>query len=129
MMAADKRVTGAPMFKATKIQRIRGSLFGGAGNVEQILKMFEWFRNPDMKPDWKFETDFAILQLSHEGLFLWGPEMIAMPVGLPYYAVGSGAEYALGAMECGAPADEAIRVAHKFDPYTGKELLVHKLKP
>jgi ATP-dependent protease HslVU (ClpYQ) peptidase subunit len=127
MMASDRRVTGGPMFRITKIQRIRGSLYGGAGNVEQILKMFEWFRNPDMKPDWKFGTEFEILQLSPEGLFLWGGEMIAMPLDLPHYAIGSGGAFALGAMEAGAPPAEAIRIAHKFDPYTGKELVTHKL--
>jgi hypothetical protein len=115
------------MFGITKIQRIRGSLYGGAGNVEQILKMFEWFKNPDMKPDWKFGVEFEILQLNAEGLFLWGGEMIAMPLDLPHYAIGSGGQLALGALECGAPPAEAIRIAHKFDPYTGRELVVHKL--
>lgn len=128
IMASDRRVTGGPMFKTTKIQRIKGSIYGGAGNLEQILKMFEWFKNPDMKPDWKFQPDFEILELSPDGLFVWGSEMIAVPVGMPYYAIGSGAHYALGALECGAPPEEAIRVAHKFDPYTGRELQVHKLK-
>lgn len=128
-MASDRRVTGGPMFKCTKIARIKGSLYGGAGDMAQILKMFEWFKNPDMKPDWKFQPEFEILQLSPEGLFLWGSEMIAIPVGMPYYAIGSGAAFALGALECGAPPNEAIRVAHKFDPYTGRELQVHKLNP
>jgi ATP-dependent protease HslVU (ClpYQ) peptidase subunit len=129
VIASDRRVTGGPMFKATKIQRIKGSLYGGAGNLEQIMKMFEWFKNPDMKPEWKFEPDFSILQVSAEGLFYWGTEMIAVPVGMPFYAIGSGANYALGALECGAPPEEAIRIAHKFDPYTGREVQVHKLKP
>jgi hypothetical protein len=127
VMASDRRVTGGPMFKGTKIQRIKGSLYGGAGNFEQILKMFEWFKNPDMKPDWKFQPEFEILQLSQEGLFLWGSEMIAIPVGMQYYSIGSGADFALGALECGAPPKDAIRVAHKFDPYTGSELQVHTL--
>jgi ATP-dependent protease HslVU (ClpYQ) peptidase subunit len=128
IMASDRRVTGGPMFKATKIQRIKGSIYGGAGNLEQIIKMFEWFRNPDMKPDWKFQPEFEILQLSPEGLFVWGCEMIAVPVGMPYYAIGSGSHYALGALECGAPPADAIRVAHKFDPYTGREVQIHKLQ-
>jgi ATP-dependent protease HslVU (ClpYQ) peptidase subunit len=127
MMASDRRVTGGPMFKATKIQRIKGSIYGGAGSIEQIAKMFEWFKNPDMKPDWKFQPEFEILQLSPEGLFLWGIEMIALPVEMPYYAIGSGAHYALGALECGAPVEEAIKIAHKFDPFTGREVQVHKL--
>jgi hypothetical protein len=129
VLASDRRVTGGPMFKATKIARIKGSLYGGAGNLEQIMKMFEWFKNPDMKPDWKFQPEFEILELNEGGLFVWGSEMIAVPVGMPYYAIGSGAPYALGALECGAPPSDAIRVAHKFDPYTGREIQVHKLKP
>lgn len=128
VMASDRRVTGGPMFKTTKIQRIHGSIYGGAGNVDQIFKMFEWFKNPDMKPEWKFEPDFEILQLSAEGLFVWTSEMIAIPVGMPYYAIGSGAHFALGALECGADPANAIRVAHKFDPYTGREVQTHTLK-
>lgn len=127
ILASDRRVTGGPMFKATKIQRINGSIYGGAGNLEQIMKMFEWFRNPDMKPDWKFQPEFEILQLSAAGIFYWSSEMIAVPVGMAYYAIGSGSHYALGALECGAPPEEAIKVAHKFDPYTGREVQVHKL--
>jgi hypothetical protein len=128
LLASDRRVTGGPMFKATKIARIKGSLYGGAGNLEQIMKMFEWFKNPDMKPDWKFQPEFEILQVCPEGIFYWSSEMIAVPVGMDFYAIGSGSHYALGALECGAPADEAIRVAHKFDPYTGREVQLHKLK-
>ena len=127
-LVSDRRVTGGPMFKATKIQRIKGSLYGGAGNLEQIMKMFEWFKNPDMKPDWKFQPEFEILQVNTDGIFYWGCEMIAVPVGMPYYAIGSGSHYALVALECGAPPTDAIRIAHKFDPYTGREVQVHKLK-
>jgi hypothetical protein len=124
---ADRKVTGLPMHRTTKIQRINGSLYGGAGSAEQIQKMFVWFANPDMKPDWKFEPDFHILQVSHQGIFFWGCEMVALPIPLPHYAVGSGSEYAIGALECGAPPDQAIKIASKYDPYTGSEVQRFKL--
>lgn len=38
--------------------------------------------------------------------------------GTPY-ACGSGREYALGAMAAGASADDAVRIASAFCPYTG----------
>lgn len=33
----------------------------------------------------------------------------------PFYAIGSGDEYAMGAMEAGATVEEAVRIACKFD--------------
>jgi hypothetical protein len=125
---ADRKVSGGPMYKTTKIQKINGSLYGGAGTLEQILKMFLWFSNPDMKPEWKFEPEFSILQVSVAGgIFYWGSEMIAVPISLPFYSVGSGSEFAIGALECGAPPDQAIKIAAKYDPYTGTEVQRHKL--
>lgn len=127
-MASDQRLTGGPMFKAQKIQRIKGSLYGGCGNYEQVLKMFEWFRNPDMKPEWKFEPDFVILQLSPEGLFWWGSEMIAMPINQAFFAVGSGGNYALGALEAGADLRSAVQIASKYDESTGHGVQCVKLQ-
>ena len=127
-MGSDRRVSGGSMFTAEKIQRIKGSLYGGCGNFEQVLKMFEWFKNPDMKPEWKFEPDFEILQLSPDGLFFWGSEMIAIPITMPYFAIGSGGHYALGAMECGADLAHAIRVASKYDSSTGHGIYLASLK-
>ena len=36
-----------------------------------------------------------------------------------FWAVGSGEEYALGAMAMGASAAQAVEVASQFDVYTG----------
>lgn len=126
-MASDQRLTGGPMFKAQKIQRIRGSLYGGCGNWEQVLKMFEWFRNPDMRPEWKFEPEFEIIQLSPQGLFLWGSEMVAMQITQGFYACGSGGHYAMGALENGADLKTAIRIASKYDEATGHGVQLVKL--
>jgi hypothetical protein len=127
-MAADQRISGGHMFKAFKIQRIKGSLYGGCGNWEQLLKMYEWFRNPDMKPDWKFQPEFEIIQLSAEGIFMWGPEMIACPVLQPYYATGSGGPYAMGALEAGADLRSAVQIAAKYDSATGHGVQVVQLQ-
>lgn len=107
------------MYAVQKLQRIKGSVYGGAGTYEHLLKMYEWFKNPDMKPDWKFQPDFEIIELSPEGLFLWGPEMIAMPISQPFYATGSGGAYAMGALEAGADLKSAIQIAAKYDNATG----------
>ena len=46
--------------------------------------------------------------------------------GTPY-AIGSGASYALGAMDAGATAKEAVKIASR-DVYTGGIIRTHKLK-
>lgn len=35
------------------------------------------------------------------------------------FAIGSGAKYAMAAMACGKTPAEAVKVAAKFDPFTG----------
>lgn len=49
-MAADKRVTGGPMFKTAKIARVNGSLIGFAGNTEQALRFIGY-------PEYCVESD------------------------------------------------------------------------
>ena len=44
---------------------------------------------------------------------------IKQEIEMPYFAWGSGAKYALGAMAKGASAEEAINIACQFDPYSG----------
>lgn len=128
-MASDTRVTGGPMFNTTKVRRIKDSLYGGAGNLSQILKMFLWFENPDQAPVWKEAPDFHILQVSPQGLFLWESEMIAIPTDTTFYAIGSGAEYAMGALACGATLAQAVQIAATFDPGTSGNMFFEPLAP
>ena len=41
-------------------------------------------------------------------------------------AIGSGAEYALGALHCGASAKDAVKAAIKYDIYSSGKILVKK---
>lgn len=47
------------------------------------------------------------------------PDSLSFPA-----AIGSGRKYALGAIEAGASLEEAVRVASKWDVYTGGEIKV-----
>lgn len=50
-----------------------------------------------------------------------------IPVADAYAAVGSGAPYALAAMECGHSAPGGVHVASKFDPNTGGKIITKQL--
>lgn len=41
-----------------------------------------------------------------------------------FYGIGSGSDYALGALAAGATPEEAVRIAGRYDTYTNQELTV-----
>ena len=123
-MAADKRISdsGGAAFMTTKIHRINGSLIGFCGNAEQAMQFIEWRRNPGAKPSFN-EACFEALELTAAGeLLWWGSEMIALQIEDGYFAIGSGASFALGAMAMGASPNKAIRIASQYDSATGAEV-------
>lgn len=127
-MAADKRVSGCPIFKTAKIYRIKGALIGFCGNVEQALRFIEWRRSPDAKPTFVETSDIQALELSADGrLTLWGAEMVGIPIEDEFYAIGSGAFVALGAMAMRASPKRAIEIAAKYDTNTGSEVQIMTL--
>ena len=50
------------------------------------------------------------------------------PVGNIPYAIGSGADHAFTAMDCGCSAKEAVQMAVKRDTCTGGRIRSFKLK-
>lgn len=51
-------------------------------------------------------------------LCLEADKMIPYAVG-KVFAIGSGSRYAMAAMACGKTPAEAVKIAAKFDPFTG----------
>ena len=49
------------------------------------------------------------------------------PVEEPFYALGTGAPYSLGAMSMGADAREAVTVAMRFDTQSGGDIVAYRL--
>lgn len=105
-------------FKFSKIVRIGDSLFAGAGTLSHISKYLDWKRGGD-KPEFPAEADFDILEINRHGIFLHDQDL-APPIKLKekHYAIGSGAQYAMGALAMGASVEQALVVAARFDPDT-----------
>ncbi len=74
------------------------------------------------------EADFSILVVSPEGLFEVDKWCVLEPVYEPFYAIGSGAKLAMGAMEAGASAQKAVEIACRRDPYTALPVVTMRLK-
>ena len=102
-----------------------GIIYAGAGMAQTVVEFFEWARAGEPK-DYKLShaaNDFAglIVRYVDGQPIVWTIEeaLKAWRVDMPFTARGSGVEYALGAMEMGASADQAVQVAAKFDLGTG----------
>jgi len=66
--------------------------------------------------------------LTPQGLFEYDVYCRAEEVLDDFYAIGSGAKVALGAMACGKSAIEAVRIAARYDPYTGGRIVSETLE-
>lgn len=72
---------------------------------------------------------FDMLAVSPKGkLLLWDQRGHGHPLGTKFFSIGSGSELAMGAMEAGASAVEAVRVAIKWSPSCGGRVIVRRRK-
>lgn len=110
IMAADSMVSSSYGRKATKIRKIRGSYYGVAGNWDDALQFFEWREKGGDPPSM---DDISALEIRKKTLYYWSGS-VAEKIKPPY-AIGSGADIAMGAMSFGATAEEAVKLACKLD--------------
>ncbi len=130
--------------KAQKIYRLTdGGLIGIAGDAEHrsILALFNKVKGrkfPTYKQIISLTCDFsALMALTDDSLWFvscgkrekneeWHSEIIQIQDS--FAAVGSGAKYAIGALERGATAEQAVKIAIKWDSACGGATQVYKLK-
>lgn len=134
-MAADTRVTcdSQPMYSATKIFRIKDSLFGTAGDAYMTLALLRWLEGP--RDIYQLHTLFehadkdeiTVLELSPVGLFLWNGWGVPERLLNTSYAIGSGGMPAASALLRGESPEDAIRSSVELDPYTGGRVQVEWL--
>jgi 20S proteasome alpha/beta subunit len=130
-LATDSRITAGDMIvsdKRTKVHRLRdGSLMAWAGAVQDAELLLRAMRKTSNAPHPKLQ-DISALHLRVDGS-LWEYEGEAWVKQDPgYYATGSGSPYAFAAMDAGATAKEAIRIAIKRDANSGGKVQSLKLK-
>jgi ATP-dependent HslUV protease subunit HslV len=127
VLAADTLMTanGSRDDFAPKIERIGGLLVGTTGSFPLGLKFRAWVARG-------FEGDcpYSGGEPDGNGIIVWAHGVVGWcaagpwPVMRPFYALGSGCEYAIGAMEMGASAEQAVGVAMKHATETGGEITV-----
>lgn len=110
-----------------KVHRLSdGSLFGMAGAREDRAPIIEWLEHGGKKP--KVQRLSAIVLKPCGSLWYYNELLNPSSVDVPC-AVGSGMDFAFGAMEMGATPEAAVKIASKRDPHTGGKITVLNLKP
>jgi ATP-dependent protease HslVU (ClpYQ) peptidase subunit len=132
-LATDSRITAGDMIVSDvrrKVHRLRdGSVVAWAGSVQDAELLLQAMRKtaPRAAKHPKLE-DISALHLRTDGS-LWEYEGEAWVKQDPgYYATGSGSPYAFAAMDAGATAKDAVRIAIKRDANSGGRVQSLRLK-
>jgi ATP-dependent protease HslVU (ClpYQ) peptidase subunit len=138
VMASDSRVTddvGAIRGKKLFKKRIGKSnhLIGIAGDVYAAMVFVDWYGTGKAPPGELVHSvpdleGFEVLIWTGKKLFTANKLCRLVEVEEPKYAIGSGAPYAMTAMDCGKSAEQAVRLACRRDPSSGLPVITMTLE-
>jgi len=106
-----------------KIKHLGDCIIGVAGDAEDLSKFIVWYQDQDSDLDMGEST---ALVLTKDGIFTYESEH-PIKHEEEYYSIGSGAPYALSALDSGFTLKESIKAARKRDLYTGGRIDVIEL--
>lgn len=127
-LAADSQVTiGNCRGSGTKlVSNAAGYIAAGAGMLGDVLPWLQWVANgmdDEDRPSSLGEESVVII-VPPRGAPLWFAGT-HIPTKLPRhkFAIGSGGDFAMGAMAMGADAVAAVKIAAAHDVYTGRKVI------
>lgn len=105
-------------------------LIGAAGESAPGLMFLDWYGTGKPAPTELLdgEADIDILVITRRGVFSFDKWCRGEKLKGRFFAIGSGAKAALGALHMGASAVQAVRVACKVDPYSTTPVATMRLK-
>ena len=115
-IAADSMCSGdSSFYLVDKLRKGKSSIFGAAGDWDKILKFYDVIDNGG---DLDSESDIEVIELRNDGIWVYESTIIPARIKNSFYAIGSGAAYAIAAMHLGKTPKQAIEIAALFDPGT-----------
>lgn len=124
-LAADKLNFGAINSKITKIRKINNELFGISGKTILSQLLWKWIEDgckPDEIPEAQLNTDShcTIVKItSSRRIFIYENLPTPWEHEGDVYAIGSGSELAIGAIEGGSGSKRAVEIAIKYNSLCG----------
>jgi hypothetical protein len=118
--------TGLKLTGATKIYVVphpdvfncKKAYIGFAGGADTIGRVMNWLYDPSQKPP--RVQGVEMLVLTDRGKIMHGSSVHSFTdICDPHFSIGSGMAYAQAAMAAGKDPLEAVKIAAKYDVYTG----------
>lgn len=132
IMAADCQGTsGTIRSRVDKMFMIGDSaIIGVAGTLSECMVFYHWVTDVllnDAEEDPPKMEEVEAVILSRKGVYHYAASVMPVRVKDQFFAIGSGAEVALGAMSMGADAKKAVQIASKWDVHTGGRIATMSL--
>lgn len=128
VLAGDRRAYSGektPIGSKRKVHRLEdGTLFGcSSSNVGADALIKRWIAKGCPPPEGgePIPDHFQVLIVRPNGEVFYAKNNLDLsgPLEAPFFAIGSGEAFALGALEMGASAVQAVEIACRLDPWTG----------
>jgi ATP-dependent protease HslVU (ClpYQ) peptidase subunit len=131
MVAGDTLVVHDDRTVSThrKVHVVRDMIVGYAGCLDSGVRFLGWVKRgmgSRGKPN-DLSDQFTGLILDEDGIYEYRFQLVSICVEGDCWAIGSGAQAALGAMFMGADPEEAAEVACAIDPFCGGPVTVERL--
>ena len=112
-----------------KVHVVRDMLVGYAWDMDSGIEFLEWCkRGKGMRGKPRdLSVEFTGLILDGSGIYEYKSPLVPIRIDGEFWAIGSGAQAALGAMRMGADPVEAVEIACAIDPYCGGPIIVECL--
>ena len=112
-IAADSMVSGDDSFYLVeKLRRGKESIYGGCGDWDKLLKFYQAIESGG---ELDSDCDVTILELRHDGIWIYEGCIIPARIKNDFWAIGTGAGYAIAAMHLGMTPQEAVAIACLYD--------------
>ncbi len=112
-IAADSMVSGEDSFYLVeKLRKGKESIYGGCGDWDKLLKFYAAIESGG---ELDSDMDVTILELRQDGIWIYEGCIIPAKIKNPYWAIGTGANFAISAMSLGKTPAEAVEIACQFD--------------
>jgi hypothetical protein len=131
-LAADRASWSGPARRAVrKVFKLRAPdgrrfLIGFSGSGDYAHAVLAWMRGQRQRPEWRdylksedMDRQFAVVIDEQRRVWQLSNQLVYTPSRERIYAYGAGHEFAWGALEAGATAAQAIRIAIKRSDYAG----------
>ena len=131
VLAADSREALSDGFfhdKCNKIFKIGSSYIATAGDSSDGLLFVQWCKDRT-KPKPTIGKHFEAVEIMRDGaIYLYDKNCIGIKWTGKHFALGSGGNFALGAVLAGVSAKEAVEIAKKLDINSGGKVKAVKIK-